>query len=71
MSTLGQSIDSTPFCPCRDENLSPITGLLSNRNFTNTFSADFPYPPVTMTPYTEQASDYLLWKVLKLFLATS
>jgi hypothetical protein len=39
MSILGQSIDNTPFWPCLDENLSPMTGLRSNRNLTNTFSA--------------------------------
>lgn len=37
ISILGQSIDRTPFCPCLEENLSPITGLLSNLNFIETF----------------------------------
>ena len=60
ISTLGHNIDKTPFCPCRDENLSPITGRLSNLSFTKTFSADFPYPPVIITPSTEHPSDSLL-----------
>lgn len=71
MSILGQSIDNTPFCPCRDENLSPMTGLRSNLNLTNTFYAVLPYPPVTMIPSTEQGYDYLFLKVLNYFLATS
>jgi len=47
MSVFGHSIDRTPFCPCLDENLSPITGRLSNLSLTRTFSADLLYPPVT------------------------
>ena len=71
MSTLGQSMDRTPFWPWREENLSPITGRRSNLSFTNTFYAFLPYPPVTITLSTEQASDYLFLKVLNSFLATS
>ncbi len=41
MSILGHSIDKTPFWPCLDENLSPITGLLSNLNLMKIFSASF------------------------------
>lgn len=54
MSILGHNIDSTPFCPCRDENLSPITGRLSNLSFSSTFSA-FLFslsPPVTKMFWT-------------------
>jgi hypothetical protein len=39
ISIFGQSIDKTPFCPCLDENLSPITGLLSKRSFIKTLYA--------------------------------
>jgi|688.fasta_scaffold1177704_1 hypothetical protein len=39
ISILGHNIDKTPFCPCLDENLSPITGLLSNLSFMSTFYA--------------------------------
>ncbi len=32
ISVYGHKIDKTPFCPCLDENLSPITGFLVIRN---------------------------------------
>jgi len=59
ISILGQSIDKTPFWPCLEENLSPITGLLSNLSLIKIFSADLP-SPVIITLSTEQGSDYLL-----------
>ena len=49
MSILGQSIDKTPFWPCLEENLSPMTGRRSNLSFTKIFSADLLSPPVTKT----------------------
>ena len=36
MSVCGQSCANVPFCPCRDENLSPITGLRLYRSFSET-----------------------------------
>lgn len=32
ISTAGQFCEQTPFCPCRDENLSPMTGARGMRN---------------------------------------
>lgn len=60
ISILGQSMDKTPFWPCLEENLSPITGLLSNLSLMNIFSAHLLSPPVIITLSTEQGSDYLL-----------
>ena len=36
MSRSGHSCDRVPFCPCRLENLSPITGLRLNRILRHT-----------------------------------
>lgn len=36
ISTYGHNIDITPFYPCLDENLSPITGFLLTLNLTIT-----------------------------------
>jgi len=60
ISILGHSIDKTPFCPCLDENLSPITGLLSNLSFIKTFYAVLFYPPVTIMFWIKHGSDSLL-----------
>lgn len=60
ISILGQSIESTPFWPCLEENLSPITGLLSNLSFTKIFSASFESPALTITLSTEQGYCSLL-----------
>lgn len=38
ISIFGHNIDKTPFWPCLEENLSPITGLLSSLILINTFS---------------------------------
>ena len=37
MSTAGHFCEQTPFCPCRDENLSPITGARVMRRVTLIF----------------------------------
>jgi len=34
MSTAGHFCEQTPFCPCREENLSPIIGARVTRNLT-------------------------------------
>jgi hypothetical protein len=61
MSIFGHNIERTPFCPCLEENLSPITGLRSNLSLTNTFYAVlFVYPPVSKILSTQQGYDSLL-----------
>lgn len=50
ISILGQSIDKTPFWPCRDENLSPMTGLLSNLSFIATLSVFLLSPELMIMP---------------------
>lgn len=60
ISIFGQSIESTPFCPCRDENLSPITGLLSNLSLMATLSVFLLSPELMMMPSTLQPYDSLL-----------
>jgi hypothetical protein len=52
ISILGHSIDSTPFCPCLDENLSPITGFLSNLNLIATRSVFLLSHEFIIIPYT-------------------
>jgi hypothetical protein len=36
MSTAGHFWEQTPFCPCLEENLSPMTGARVIRNFIDT-----------------------------------
>lgn len=50
ISILGQSKDKTPFCPCLDENLSPITGLLLNRSLIATLSVFLLSPEFIIIP---------------------
>ena len=37
MFSCGYSVDMTPFCPARDANLSPMTGLRLNLSLMPTF----------------------------------
>mmetsp|Transcript_53616 Transcript_53616/g.122270 ORF Transcript_53616/g.122270 Transcript_53616/m.122270 type:complete len:205 (+) Transcript_53616:881-1495(+) len=73
MSACGHKMDMTPFCPCRDENLSPMMGLRGKRRVMPTrlrgslafLVPCFPPPPLESTPpralthCTKHASDSL------------
>ena len=44
MSSCGTTSPQTPFCPCREANLSPISGVLMSRTLTL-----YIFPPSTFS----------------------
>ena len=60
ISCAGYRILITPFCPAREANLSPMTGLRLKRSLMPTFcSASSPASPSTRTSSTTQSSSSL------------
>ena len=65
ISSVGHNIDITPFCPCREENLSPITGFRGNRSVTlarESGALSTPSRPSARTVSTHALSDSLCCK---------
>lgn len=65
ISSVGHRMDMTPFCPCREENLSPITGFRGNRSVMLTRDSgnrSTPSRPSNRTVSTQALSDSLCFR---------
>lgn len=61
ISTAGHFCEQTPFCPCRDENLSPMTGARGMRNVIWIFCSSV--PPRSLLPVTRLHQKAVFWVI--------